>query len=106
MKRLLAKLPRSSRGSRELSASSSAAALPADIFDVSITGAAPLAVVSSAICFSGASSDAFSIAQRTPAINRKPGPEHHPVVGILRRGHDLFFQTPRRFIHHQVDQTV
>jgi len=39
MKRLLAKLPRSSSGSRELSASSSAAALPADIFDVSMTDA-------------------------------------------------------------------
>ena len=37
MKRLLAKLPRSSSGSRELSASSSAAALPADIFEVSMT---------------------------------------------------------------------
>src|ERR1700726_2825267 len=74
MKRLLAKLPRSSSGSRELSASSRAAALPADIFEVSITGAgvagsppdesvrlADLALVSSAICFSGASSDDFII---------------------------------------------
>src|SRR6476469_5568328 len=60
MNRLLAKLPRSSSGSRELSASSSAAALPADILDVSITDAVDgFAVVSSAICFSGASSDDF-----------------------------------------------
>src|SRR3954471_17007007 len=63
IKRLLAKLPRSSSGSRELSASSRAAALPADIFDVSMTGAgvAGLALVSSDICFSGASSDDFII---------------------------------------------
>src|SRR3954465_1055330 len=59
IKRLLAKLPRSSSGSRELSANSKAAALPADIFDVSMTDAAGFAEVSSAICFSGASSDDF-----------------------------------------------
>ena len=61
MKRLLAKLPRSSSGSRELSARSSAAALPADILEVSITdaGACGFALVSSAICFSGASSGEF-----------------------------------------------
>src|SRR4030095_16446887 len=63
MKRLLAKLPRSSSGSRELSARSSAAALPADILEVSMTDcASDLAgwvLVSSAICFSGASSGVF-----------------------------------------------
>ena len=37
MKRLLAKLPRSSSGSRELSASSSAARFPSDILEVSMT---------------------------------------------------------------------
>src|SRR4030095_1349391 len=61
--RLLAKLPRSSSGSRELSARSSAAALPADIFEVSMTDCASAlagwALVSSAICFSGASSGVF-----------------------------------------------
>src|SRR5712692_5951090 len=63
MKRLLAKLPRSSSGSRDASASSSASRLPFDIFEVSITddgaGFSGLAVVSSAICFSGASKDDF-----------------------------------------------
>src|SRR5712675_584899 len=63
MKRLLAKLPRSSSGSREASASSSASRLPLDIFEVSITAAASrfsgFALVSSAICFSGASSGDF-----------------------------------------------
>ena len=39
MKRLLAKLPRSSSGSRDASASSSAARLPSDILEVSMTDA-------------------------------------------------------------------
>src|SRR6266404_2498364 len=65
MNRLLAKLPRSSSGSRELSASSSAAAFPADIFEVSITGVDPdlaedsLPPVSALICSGGASSGDF-----------------------------------------------
>src|SRR5438874_9753096 len=62
MKRLLAKLPRSSSGSRAASASSSASRWPFVIFDVSITAAAGFsifALVSSAICFSGASSGDF-----------------------------------------------
>src|SRR5207245_5489623 len=63
MKRLLAKLPRSSSGSRDASASSSASRWPFDILDVSITEAAAgfcdFALVSSAICFSGASSGVF-----------------------------------------------
>ena len=61
MKRLLAKLPRSSSGSRELSARSSAAAFPADILEVSITDAdeTGFALVSSTICFSGASGGEF-----------------------------------------------
>src|SRR6476619_6051057 len=63
MNKLLAKLPRSSSGSRELSARSRAAALPADIFEVSMTDCASAlagwALVSSAICFSGASSGVF-----------------------------------------------
>jgi len=50
--------------------------------------------------------DAFSIAQGTAAINRKAGPEHHSVIGVLRRGDDLFFETARRLIHHQVDQAI
>jgi len=62
---LLAKLPRSSKGSRELSASSSAAAFPADIFEVSIIGAVPdlaedsFAPVSALICSGGASRGDF-----------------------------------------------
>src|SRR5438874_902731 len=70
MNRLLAKLPRSSRGSRELSASSSAAAFPADIFEVSITDADPdladdsFAPVSALICSGGASSDDFILRAR------------------------------------------
>src|SRR5947209_17195968 len=65
MNRLLAKLPRSSKGSRELSASSSAAALPADIFEVSISGADldlaedSFAPVSALTCSGGASSGDF-----------------------------------------------
>src|SRR5207302_9823159 len=63
LNRLLAKLPRSSSGSRDASASSSASRLPFDIFDVSITDAGAgfcgFAVVSSATCFSGASNDDF-----------------------------------------------
>src|ERR1041385_8239254 len=63
MKRLLAKLPRSSSGSRDASASSSASRCPFDILDVSITEAAAgfcdFALVSSATCFSGASSGDF-----------------------------------------------
>src|SRR5436853_199018 len=63
MKRLLAKLPRSSSGSREASASSSASRLPFDIFEVSITDAGAdfsgFALVYSATCFSGASNDDF-----------------------------------------------
>src|SRR6266478_5910685 len=62
MKRLLAKLPRSSSGSRDASANSSASRLPFDIFDVSMTAHVSfsgLALVSSAICFSGASSGDF-----------------------------------------------
>src|SRR6266404_5878993 len=63
MKRLLAKLPRSSSGSRDASASSSASRCPFDILDVSITEAAvgfcDFALVSAAICFSGASSGVF-----------------------------------------------
>src|SRR6185436_2062495 len=63
MKRLLAKLPRSSSGSRELSARSSAAALPADILEVSITEAAAFpgagTPVSALICSGGASSGVF-----------------------------------------------
>src|SRR5207249_10655217 len=73
MKRLLAKLPRSSRGSRDASANSRASRWPFDIFDVSMTDAtgfsgspedesvrlADFALVSSATCFSGASSGDF-----------------------------------------------
>src|SRR6266481_8330581 len=63
MNRLLAKLPRSSSGSRDASANSSASRLPFDIFDVSITDAGAcfcdFALVSSLICFSGASNDDF-----------------------------------------------
>ena len=71
MNRLLAKLPRSSRGSRELSVSSSAAAFPADIFEVSITDVDPdlaedsLAPVSALICSGGASSGDFISLART-----------------------------------------
>src|SRR6266567_4726563 len=64
MKRLLAKLPRSSSGSRAASASSSASRWPFAIFDVSMTAATVLsgfALVSSAICFSGASSGDFTV---------------------------------------------
>jgi hypothetical protein len=50
---------------------SRAAALPADIFDVSITGAvAGFAVVSSAICFSGASSGDFIFSVRSANVLR------------------------------------
>ncbi len=63
MNRLLAKLPRSSSGSREASARSSAAAFPADILDVSITEVAACVggflPASSVIGFSGVSSGAF-----------------------------------------------
>src|SRR5436305_6863955 len=62
MKRLLAKLPRSSSGSRAASASSSASRWPFAIFDVSMTiraGCSGFALVSSAICFSSASSGDF-----------------------------------------------
>src|SRR4051812_2620635 len=63
MNRLLAKLPRSSSGSREASASSRAARLPSDILEVSMIEAGArfsgLALVSSLICFSGASSGDF-----------------------------------------------
>src|SRR5712691_9256832 len=72
MKRLLAKLPRSSSGSRELSARSSAAALPADILEVSMTDCASVgadfALVSSAICFSGASSGVFITSGAVPSM--------------------------------------
>src|SRR6266700_1583978 len=64
MKRLLAKLPRSSSGSRAASASSSASRWPFAIFDVSMTAATVLsgfALVSSAICFSGASRGDFTV---------------------------------------------
>src|SRR5437868_2429560 len=70
MNRLLAKLPRSSSGSRELSASSRAAAFPAAIFEVSITGAGPdlaeasFAPVSAFICSGGASSGDFILLAR------------------------------------------
>src|SRR6266571_6029210 len=59
--KLLAKLPRSSSGSRELSASSSAARLPSDIFEVSMTDGATgsFALVSFEICSGGASSGDF-----------------------------------------------
>src|SRR3954468_17880620 len=65
MKRLLAKLPRSSSGSREASASSSASRWPFDIFEVSITGAGAsfdagsFTPVSALICSGGASSGVF-----------------------------------------------
>src|SRR5438034_10153390 len=63
MNRLLAKLPRSSSGSRDASANSSASRLPFDILDVSITDAGAcfcgFALVSSLICFSAASNDDF-----------------------------------------------
>src|SRR5438105_2350765 len=71
MNRLLAKLPRSSKGSRELSASSRAAAFPADILDVSIIGADPdlaedsFAPVSALICSGGASRGDFISLART-----------------------------------------
>src|SRR5207249_9475279 len=83
MKRLLAKLPRSSSGSREASASSSASRLPFDIFDVSIAvdvGFAVLALVSAATCFSGASRGDFiegqssrlsRLADFQPDVNRQ-----------------------------------
>src|SRR4051794_33365356 len=65
MKRLLAKLPRSSSGSRDASASSSASRLPFDILEVSMiddgAGFSGLALVSSETCLSGASSDDFMI---------------------------------------------
>src|SRR5438132_10220930 len=77
MNRLLAKLPRSSSGSRDASASSGASRLPFDIFEVSMTdvgagfsGSPPdesvsprrpdFALVSSAICRSGASNGVFT----------------------------------------------
>src|ERR1043166_4375339 len=144
MKRLLAKLPRSSSGSRELSARSSAAALPADILEVSMTDCASVwadfALVSSAICFSGASSGVFikfrplfgvlpeqaaglelsavSLArashlcraeiigktERSAAQWRKAGAENHAVIRILRRRHDLFLETARGLIDHQVNE--
>src|SRR5206468_10467562 len=59
MKRLLAKLPRSSNGSREASANSRASRLPFAILHVSLpahAGLSGFALVSSPICFSGASS--------------------------------------------------
>src|SRR3954453_14255526 len=81
MKRLLAKLPRSSRGSREASASSSAAALPADILEVSMTDAVVLpdfALVSSATCFSGASSGDFISLRRHPEQRKSARLEGSP----------------------------
>src|SRR2546430_9217188 len=64
IKRLLAKLPRSWSGSRDASASSSAAAFPADIFDVSMMGAEPgfgvsFMPVSALMCSGGASNGVF-----------------------------------------------
>src|ERR1700719_646459 len=58
---MLAKLPRSSSGSRDASASSRASRLPFDILEVSMTeaGFSGFALVSSAICFSGASNGDF-----------------------------------------------
>src|ERR1043166_1306221 len=98
MKRLLAKLPRSSSGSRELSARSRAAALPADIFDVSITEAAGgFALVSSEICFSGASRGCFHIRilvgrgsaepRETPAVRRglALNIECSSILGVLTK---------------------
>src|ERR1700737_1544596 len=72
MKRLLAKLPRSSSGSREASASSSASRCPFDIFEVSMTEEAAafsrVALVSAATCFSGASSGLFILSQGSAGI--------------------------------------
>src|SRR5205809_3001689 len=64
MNKLLAKLPRSSSGSRDASASSSASRWPFDIFEVSINGAAVFRVgsavpVSALTCSGGASSGVF-----------------------------------------------
>src|SRR5450432_627400 len=72
MNRLLAKLPLSSSGSRELSARSSAAALPADILEVSMTdcaaGFAGWAPDSPAPFFSGASSGDFIEFRAVPGV--------------------------------------
>src|SRR5215213_4332271 len=64
MNRLLAKEPRSSSGSRDASASSSASRWPFDIFEVSITEAASFepgsfTPVSAFTCSGGASSGVF-----------------------------------------------
>src|SRR5882724_8455018 len=96
MKRLLEKLPRSSSGSRDASASSSASRCPFDIFDVSITEAAgfpgsppdesvrpaDLALVSSAICFSGASSGDFikrAATARVPNLSYRVPPSREDI---------------------------
>src|SRR6185369_13709515 len=98
MNRLLAKLPRSSSGSREASASSSAAALPADIFDVSITDAAGLAdfaLVSSATCFSGASSGDFILIH-----GRDGSPSRPKIISCEAEVWDASEVHPYRFRIH------
>src|SRR4030081_3088938 len=67
MNRLLAKLPRSSNGSRDASASSSASRCPSGIFDVSIKDAVAFGSLSpvSALTWSGGASrdDFMSVAK-------------------------------------------
>src|ERR1043165_62731 len=100
MKRLLAKLPRSSSGSRDASASSSASRLPFDILEVSITDAggfrtarrSGFALVSSATCFSGASSGDFMASvchsEQSREISLCP----------LRHDRDVVFERPSVFM--------
>src|SRR5947207_5374972 len=106
MKRLLAKLPRSSSGSRDASANSSASRCPFDILEVSMTDAAgfsglpldesvrlaDLALVSSAICFSGASSGLFisfltgrARPPGAPLFNSTDGSASRPYQTMIRR---------------------
>ena len=42
--------------------------------------------------------------ERSPAQRRKTGAKDHAVIGVLGRGDDLFFETARGFVHHQVNK--
>ena len=43
--------------------------------------------------------------KRSAAERCETGAENHSVIGVLRRRDDLFFQTTRRFVHHEKNQT-
>src|SRR6266404_3221638 len=108
MNRLLAKLPRSSSGSRDASANSSASRLPFDILDVSITDAGPcfcgFALVSSATCLSGASSGVFMLpvrAQRFCHVERSRGTSYCFSTGNIERCLDPFdLRSGQAFARH------